>query len=130
MSKQETTTPKHETTMTTAYSEYIDYMSQESTILLNLTSIIDRDVLQDITMYLKYHEPKIHQQFTRLDEVYNNYLKSYKNIDKLKSRHIEQLRLKEFSQSQVEQTKVVPKKQLRTNCNIHLHLKNLMPTKI
>ena len=96
MSKQETTTPKHETTMTTAYSEYIDYMSQESTILLNLTSIIDRDVLQDITMYLKYHEPKIHQQFTRLDEVYNNYLKSYKNIDKLKSRHIEQLRLKEF----------------------------------
>lgn len=108
VSKQETTTPKHETTMTTAYSEYIDYMSQESTILLNLTSIIDRDVLQDITMYLKYHEPKIHQQFTRLDEVYNNYLKSYKNIERLKSRHIEQLRLKEFSQSQVEQTKSSP----------------------
>lgn len=101
----ETTVLKHETTMTTAYSEYIDYMSQESTILLNLTSIIDRDVFQDITMYLKYHEPKINQQFSRLDEIYNNYLKSYKVIEKLKSRHTEQLRLKEFSQSQVEQTK-------------------------
>ncbi|KAL6454115.1 hypothetical protein SBY92_003574 [Candida maltosa Xu316] len=74
-------------------------MSHESNLLLNLTSIIDRDVLHDITKYLKFHEPKINQQFDRLDKIYSDYLKSYKSIEKLNSKHVDQLRIKEFSQS-------------------------------
>ena len=91
--------PENEINMCTAYGKYIDQMSHESTLLLNLTSIIDRDVLEDITQFLKYHEPEINRQFGRLDLIYNDYLKSSKTVDKLKSKHAEQLRLKEFAQS-------------------------------
>lgn len=90
---------EREINMCTAYGKYIDQMSQESTLLLNLTSIIDRDVLEGITQFLKFNEPEINKQFGRLDLIYNEYLKSYKTIDKLKSKHAEQLRSKEFAQS-------------------------------
>ncbi|RCK57953.1 hypothetical protein Cantr_06902 [Candida viswanathii] len=89
---------EHEINMCTAYGKYIDQMSLESALLLNLTSIIDRDVLEDITHFLKFHEPQINKQFGRLDGIYDDYLKSRKTVEKLKTKHAEQLRLKEFAQ--------------------------------
>ncbi|EGW30420.1 uncharacterized protein SPAPADRAFT_143563 [Spathaspora passalidarum NRRL Y-27907] len=91
-----------EITMSMAYNNYINHMKFDSQLLIQMASIIDRDVLEEITQFLKYEEPKLKGEVSRLQEAYIEYLTSFNKIEKLKSRHQEQLRLKEFNDSSIK----------------------------
>ncbi|KAI5956854.1 hypothetical protein KGF54_000472 [Candida jiufengensis] len=75
-------------------------MSIESNILLQLASAIDKFILDGITKYLKHHEPKIKKEITRLEEIYDQYIESSTKLKKLKNKYFDQLRLKEFAETQ------------------------------
>ncbi|KAI5963075.1 uncharacterized protein KGF55_002867 [Candida pseudojiufengensis] len=75
-------------------------MLVESNILLQLASAIDKFVLDDVTMYLKHHEPKIKKEISRLEEIYDQYIDSIEKLKKLKNKYFDQLRLKEFAETQ------------------------------
>ncbi|KAI5952193.1 hypothetical protein CANMA_005069 [Candida margitis] len=78
-------------------------MIGESTTLLQLASSIDKFVLEDLTNYLKHHEPNIKKEFSRLEDIYDDYLTSSRKIDKSKSKYFDELRLKENAQPQTVQ---------------------------
>ncbi|RLV96514.1 hypothetical protein JA1_000106 [Spathaspora sp. JA1] len=86
-------------TMSTAYNNYINHMKFDSQLLIQMASIIDQDVLEEITQFLKFQEPKLKGEVSRLQGIHLEYLTSVNKLDKLKSRHQEQLRLKEFHES-------------------------------
>ncbi|CAI5760576.1 unnamed protein product [Candida verbasci] len=85
--------------LNTAYSLYINQLSTESELLSTLASIIDKKILSDLTSFIKYHEPKIINNFKVLNEIYDEYILTYSKIEKLKNEYMEQLRMKEFAQS-------------------------------
>ncbi|KAG7660849.1 uncharacterized protein J8A68_005666 [[Candida] subhashii] len=88
-------------TLETGYTKYIDQMAWESRLLLQLASTIDKDVLEDLKLYLKHHEPKIHQEFNRLEEIYDDYIECHNKLQKIKLKYEEQVRLQEFNNSNI-----------------------------
>ena len=73
-------------------------MLGESTTLLQLASNIDKFVLDDLTKYLKHHEPSIRKEFKRLEELYEEYITMSEKVEKNRSKYFDELRLKETSQ--------------------------------
>ncbi|CCG24531.1 hypothetical protein CORT_0F03070 [Candida orthopsilosis Co 90-125] len=78
-------------------------MLGESTTLLQLASSIDKFVLDDLTNYLKHHESSIKKEFSRLEELYEEYLTLSQKMEKSKSKYFDELRLREVSQPQVNE---------------------------
>lgn len=78
-------------------------MLGESTTLLQLASSIDKFVLDDLTNYLKHHEPSIKKEFSRLEELYEEYLTLSQKMEKSKSKYFDELRLREVSQPHVNE---------------------------
>ncbi|CAD1813579.1 unnamed protein product [Candida parapsilosis] len=72
-------------------------MMGESTTLLQLASNIDKFVLDDLTKYLKHHEPNIKKEFSRLEELYEEYIALSQKLEKSKSKYFDELRLRESS---------------------------------
>ncbi|KAI5964444.1 hypothetical protein KGF57_000936 [Candida theae] len=75
-------------------------MLGESTTLLQLASNIDKFVLDDLTKYLKHHEPSIQKEFSRLEELYEGYLALSRKVEKSKTKYFDELRSKETSKAQ------------------------------
>ncbi|EDK46594.1 hypothetical protein LELG_04775 [Lodderomyces elongisporus NRRL YB-4239] len=92
-------------TFTSCYKSFVGAMEQESVTYQMLASNIDKQVLEDLTAYIKYHEPKINREIDRLDELYEKYLSIMKQIMKYKQKYQDQIRLKEFAESSKTPTK-------------------------
>ncbi|KAI3404236.2 hypothetical protein KGF56_002997 [Candida oxycetoniae] len=92
--------------LNSCYNTFISEMESESVIMSNLAASIDKYVVDDITKYLKFHEPKIKRELSRLEELYDEYVKLLKNISKTKHKYVEQLHLKEFAIAKQRRMKI------------------------
>ncbi|ABN67071.2 predicted protein, partial [Scheffersomyces stipitis CBS 6054] len=91
----------------TAFQLYVKNMSEESHSLITLASVIDREVLEKVTVFLKKHEPEVKESLSELYDIYHDYVATYDKVEKTKKEYEEVLRLKEFADaSQQERRKV------------------------
>ncbi|KAK6458198.1 uncharacterized protein RJT20DRAFT_126155 [Scheffersomyces xylosifermentans] len=89
----------------TAFLLYVHNMTDESNKLMILASVIDKEVLDKITAFLKHYEPEVKKYVSDLEEIYEDYKSVYYKVDKLKREHEEVARLKEFSESEPKEAK-------------------------
>ena len=91
----------------TAFQLYVKNMSEESHSLITLASVIDREVLEKVTVFLKKHEPEVKESLLELYDIYHDYVATYDKVEKTKKEYEEVLRLKEFADAlQQERRKV------------------------
>lgn len=87
----------HPTSMSDAFELCVKNMSDESHILINLASVIDREILEGITEFIKEHEPQIKETLKEFAELVSDYDATFKEIEAIEVEYDEYLRLKEFS---------------------------------
>lgn len=81
-------------------AEYVKDITGEANTLLSLASTIDREVLENINDFIKSHEPFVRQTLDHLDELLNDYVVTFADVEKLKVDYSECRRLKEFSDNE------------------------------
>ncbi|WEJ97082.1 hypothetical protein PSN45_004630 [Yamadazyma tenuis] len=84
-------------TMDVLLSSYVKDISSEALTLQGLASVIDREVLEHINDFIKNHEPYIHTSIDHLDQVVNDYITTYADVEKVKADYNECKRAKEFA---------------------------------
>lgn len=92
-------------TMDVPLTMYVKDMGAESTNLLSLASVIDREVLENINDFIRHHEPFIRNSIDRLDDLVNDYIATYSDIEKLKTDYNECKRAKEFADNEAAAAK-------------------------
>lgn len=87
-------------TMDVPLTMYVKDMGAESVNLLSLASSIDREVLENINDFIRHHEPFIRTNIDRLDDLVNDYIATYSDIERLKSEYNDCKRAKEFADNE------------------------------
>ncbi|CAH6722459.1 hypothetical protein CLIB1444_09S04038 [[Candida] jaroonii] len=93
-------TNDHSITVDVPVSDYVKDITAEANTLSSLASTIDREVLEDINDFIKSHEPFVRQTLDHLDELLNDYVVTFADVEKLKVDYSECRRLKEFSDNE------------------------------
>lgn len=87
----------HLTSMSDAFELCVKNISDESHSLINLASVIDREILEGITDFIKEHEPRVKETLKEFSELLSDYDTTFKEIEAIEVEYDEYLRLKEFS---------------------------------
>ncbi|KAK6460810.1 hypothetical protein DFJ63DRAFT_290149 [Scheffersomyces coipomensis] len=107
-SPTESANDKHEEqdiTVEYAYKTYINDLMTESTLLTNQASVIEREVMENINSFIKYHESNVRMSISDLKRLYEDYTNTYHKVLKLKNSYEEFIRSKELEhESIVEKT--------------------------
>jgi hypothetical protein len=85
--------------ISTAYGRYVDSLVEESNVFVRLASAIDREVLEKITLFLKFYEAKLRSSTTELINIFLDYESTFHEVESIKEQYYECLRMKEFSES-------------------------------
>lgn len=84
-------------TLDSAFSLCLDNVYSDSKNLMYLASLIDKEILERVTSFIKFHEPKINEMIESLENAMDDCEKAYGQLEQLKREHEEQLRLREFN---------------------------------
>lgn len=96
--------PREHYTLSTTYGRYVESLVEESNMLVRLASSIDREVLEKITLFIKYYEPNLRSTTTELINIYLDYESAFHEVEALKKQYYDCLRMKEFSESDRKRT--------------------------
>lgn len=88
---------KEPVSMNSSYELFLKGTSEEAQSLANLASAIDRNVLEEITDFIKLHEPQVRAILQECDDLFSDYEATYRRVDKLKIEYSDYLRLNEFA---------------------------------
>lgn len=83
--------------MADAYELCVKNISDESHTLINLASVIDREILEGVTDFIKIYEPRILGWLKVLRELLSDYEATHKELESIEIEFNEYSRLKEFS---------------------------------
>ncbi|ODV81893.1 uncharacterized protein CANTADRAFT_3951 [Suhomyces tanzawaensis NRRL Y-17324] len=79
---------------------YVRSLAAESKTLMKLAGVIDREVLEKISAFIKVNEPQVRKIVDSYHELFSNYESTYKEVEKLKSQYDELVRLQEISETE------------------------------
>lgn len=92
-----------------AYGLHVRGASQESQISINLASVLDKEILEPLTAFLKINEPQIKKHLRDLSQRFQDYEETYNVVENLRLKYDETLRLNEISVSdpnKIEETEI------------------------
>ncbi|CAK7917596.1 hypothetical protein CAAN3_21S01134 [[Candida] anglica] len=90
--------PQSNVNSSTPFKLHIENISQESHTLATLSSVIDNQVLEPITSFLKIQEPFVRDTVDQFSDLLEEYERCYKEIETIKKAFEENLRLQEMTQ--------------------------------
>lgn len=85
--------------MAYAYEQCIKGAAEESQLLMNLSAVIDRNILEPLTSFLKIQDPEVRSLLKELNNIFDDYENNYKQVEDLKIQYDDYLRLNEFAES-------------------------------
>lgn len=92
--------PNSRVSMETPFNMYLEDLTREAQTLFNLATAIDRNVLEDINMFIKSYEPYIRSTVDRLGGLFGEYESVYSEVETIKLNYDEYNRLKEFADNE------------------------------
>ncbi|KAK6203344.1 uncharacterized protein RJT21DRAFT_119483 [Scheffersomyces amazonensis] len=67
-----------------SFARFMNDITSESNLLANLSIAIERQVLENINNFIKYHESVVRQSVTDLNQLYTEYTETYARVAKLR----------------------------------------------
>lgn len=89
--------PETNIDLTYAYEQYVKGTSEEAQTLINLSSVIERNILGQLTAFIKLHEPQVLKILRDLSSILEDYEQTYKKVEDLKLQYDNYLRLNEIT---------------------------------
>lgn len=94
--------------LTYAYEQHVRGTSEEAQTLINLASVIERNILSQLTTFIKLHEPQVLKIISDLKNILEDYAQTYKKVEDLKSQYSNYLRLNEISKEPKKEVEPQP----------------------
>lgn len=91
---------KEPVSLNSTYELFLRGTSNEAQTLADLASAIERNVLEEITDFIKLHEPQVRSILQECEDLFADYDSTYKRVEKLKGEYSDYLRFNEFADTE------------------------------